>query len=470
MKIHSILLFTLLAVLAGCTADLPENGKGNGPQSVQVKFALTPTSANSNAWVYKDGEGDEFIQDGFCVMIDATTQKVEHLFYCPSSHEGQNFKSAIMLTAEGGTQISTTVGRKLFYNFANLTQAQVEAAVQQSLGQADFHFKENETVDTAKINQTALAVSADGFTPSTTQGIPMSGKQEVSISASDNGQIRTLNVVRMMGKLQLDFTNRTSAPVTVESVTLENLADNPSADKPNLMLFPFPVTPTTGDGANVTVKPNLTLEGKQHFSPHTYTVGKNLAVGETTTLKVYVNETDQPNTQFEQFILSVKLRTQSGTTEQRYSLVSDESDDWSYIARNDWRHIPIIFHDYLFELIPQDFPPIGVLPSSVKEADGTFTCTFHAGGDFHLQPRITNRATGQVVTNWTPSDVTWETLVDNTTLYKETPYWYGLGGYVHGCFNWNATGKSVHILRLTAEPEGVTARDFTAPVIINREN
>ena len=206
------------------------------------------------------------------------------------------------------------------------------------------------------------------------------------------------------------------------------------------------------------------------YSTHSYAVNKTLTQGESTSLSVYVNETERPNTNFEEFMLTVKLKDKDGETEQRYALVSNEDDNWHYIARNDWRHIPITIQDYVLELIPQDFPPIGVLPCSVKEADGTFTCTFHTSGDFHLYPRLSNRSTAQVIDAWTAEDVEWETLVDNTTLYEEAPYWYATGRYVHGTFRQNVQGSSTHVLRLQAAPEGVSARTFTVPVIIHRVN
>ena len=467
---HTLLLPLPLLLLAACTSDLPSDGPVPGTERIQVGFTLATSPTGANAWTYKDGEGNEFIQDGFCVMVDEQSREVEHIFYC--QNKNQNLKEEAVTTTSGSTNITTTVGRKLFYTFVNLEKAEVEAAIQKVNGMESFTFTEGATVDTAKVNQAALAVSADNFAPTTTKGIPMTGRQYVSLAPSDNGRIRSLYVVRMMGKLQFDFTNATDNELTVESVSIDKLADNPEDGHTNLMLFPAPLTPTVNDGANTTIVPNLTDYGKQddRYSTHTYTVGKKLAHGESTTLSVYVNESERPNTQFDEFMLTLKLKDKDGETEQRYALVSNENDDWDYIARNDWRHIPITIQDYVLELIPQDFPPIGVLPCSVKEADGTFTCTFHTYGDFHLYPRLTNRSTAQVIDSWTADDVEWKTLMDNTTLYATAPYWYSTGRYIHGTFKRHALGSSTHVLSLTADPEGVTARTFTVPVVIRRED
>lgn len=456
----------LLLLLAGCTegTDGPVHPEAD---SIRVGFTLAASGGTNGGWVYKNGEGDEFIQQGFCVMVNAETMKVEHLFF--TKDNGQNVPYGNVTTASGSTYITTTVGRKLFYTFANLTQDEVESAVRSSnASAADFHMAEDEALDTALLARTNIAVSADGFTPTRAKGIPMSGMQQITLAPSDNNQVRTLSVVRMVGKLQFDLTNGTASPLTVQSVTLDALSDNPADGEANLRLLPS-VTPTVGDGANVTIMPRLTPYGLAHHSAHTYPVGRTLQSGQSTTVTVYCNETAAPNTRFNRFLLTVQLLAADGTTtSQRYSLLSDNLDDWSFVARNDWRRIPVTFHDYRFELIPQDFPPIGVLPCSVKETDGTFTCTFRSFGDFHLIPRITNRATGQIVKGWTPEGVTWTTVTPNDALYATVPYWYATGSYVHGTFRRGQTGQSTHILTLEADPEGVTARTFVAPVIINR--
>jgi hypothetical protein len=74
-------------------------------------------------------------------------------------------------------------------------------------------------------------------------------------------------------------------------------------------------------------------------------------------------------------------------------LISNNAQyEWNYIARNDYRIIPITLDDYKFELIPYDFPPIGVYPVSVKElntSENLYEFTFHDYGHFHLLPKVT---------------------------------------------------------------------------------
>lgn len=481
MRAFHILLFFSLLLLGACTQDLPDNPGHTDKKRVTFSLALAPVATESSsraAWTPVLGDEKELVMNGFCVMVDAETKKVEHVFTSRDGDpKGQKFCN--VYNDEGSREIKTSTGEKLFYTFANLSRKEVEKAIAASMGRTDFHFTEGDVLDTVKIHQATIAISGNGFQPSLTNGIgiPMSGHQHLTIAASHQGKEFQINVVRMLAKLEFEISNDTKTPLYVENIVFENITkDAPDDDHPNLFLFPAPLTPKENTQTMITIKPNLTEWGKTNHGKQTITVKQTLAVGAKTNVVYYLNETAAPNTKFGDFMLTLNLRANddTGIKQQRFALISNaetaHQDSWLYIARNDWRYIPIHLHDYLFELIPQDFPPIGVLPSSVKEADGTFTCTFHADGDFHLQPRITDRKTGKEVTGWTASDPKWQTITPNPDLYTAsgTPAWYKPGSYIHGSFAPNATGQSTHVLTLTAAPEGNTARRFVCPVIINR--
>ena len=476
--IHILLFFTLL-LLGACTQDLPDNPSHADKTRVTFSLALAPVvtaPSQGSAWTPVLGSKEELVMNGFCVMVDAETSTVEHVFTSRDDDpKGQKYCN--VYNDAGTREIQTSTGEKLFYTFANLSREKVEQAIAASTGIAGFQFTKDAVIDTAKINKATIAISGNNFQPSETNGIPMSGYQHLTIAATDQGKEIQLNVVRLLAKLEFEITNDTETLLYVDSIKFENITQNaPDENTHNLFLFPAPLTPKENNATMITIKPNLTDWGKTHYEKLTIPVRQTLGNNATTSVTYYINETAAPNTKYGDFMLTLNLRDNdaTGIKQQRFALISNAEtqypDSWLYIARNDWRHIPIHLHDYLFELIPQDFPPIGVLPSSVKEADGTFTCTFHADGDFHLQPRITKRKTGTEVTSWTASDVNWQTITPNASLYTAsgTPAWYTTGSYIHGTFAPNATGQSTHVLTLTAAPEGVTARRFVCPVIINR--
>ena len=479
MRAFHILLFFSLLLLGACTQDLPDNPGHTDKKRVTFSLALTPAATESSsraAWTPVLGEEKELVMNGFCVMVDAETSMVEHVFKSRSEDEGKGQKYCNVYNDEGSREIKTSTGEKLFYTFANLSQEKVERAIAASMNKTDFHFTKDAVLDTTQINKATIAICGNNFQPSKDNGIPMSGYQHLTIAASHQGKEIQLNVVRMLAKLEFEISNDTQTPLYVENIVFENITKNAPDATPNLFLFPAPRTPKEYDQTMITIKPNLTEWGKTNYEKQRISVKQTLEVGAKTNVVYYLNETAAPNTTFGDFMLTLNLRANdaTGTKQQRFALISNaetaHQDSWLYIARNDWRYIPIHLHDYLFELIPQDFPPIGVLPSSVKEADGTFTCTFHADGDFHLQPRITDRKTGKGVTGWTASDPKWQTITSNPGLYTAsgTPAWYKPGSYIHGTFAPNATGQSTHVLTLTAAPEGNTARRFVCPVIIKR--
>jgi hypothetical protein len=123
-----------------------------------------------------------------------------------------------------------------------------------------------------------------------------------------------------------------------------------------------------------------------------------LAINATREVTFYINECKTGT----DFNLTIGLGDATNTNEYRYALIDSkgataaDDDKWDYIARNDYRIIPIVLDDYHFEIIPYDFPPIGVYPVSVSEIDDVnhiYNFTFHDYGHFHLLPRVTKGST-----------------------------------------------------------------------------
>lgn len=380
MRAFHILLFFSLLLLGACTQDLPDNPGHTDKKRVTFSLALAPVATESSsraAWTPVLGDEKELVMNGFCVMVDAETKKVEHVFTSRDGDpKGQKFCN--VYNDEGSREIKTSTGEKLFYTFANLSRKEVEKAIAASMGRTDFHFTEGDVLDTVKIHQATIAISGNGFQPSLTNGIgiPMSGHQHLTIAASHQGKEFQINVVRMLAKLEFEISNDTKTPLYVENIVFENITkDAPDDDHPNLFLFPAPLTPKENTQTMITIKPNLTEWGKTNHGKQTITVKQTLAVGAKTNVVYYLNETAAPNTKFGDFMLTLNLRENdaAGTQQQRFALISNaetaHQDSWLYIARNDWRYIPIHLHDYLFELIPPGFPPIGC-PAQFRQGSG----------------------------------------------------------------------------------------------------
>lgn len=493
LRLSSMLVLlgcTLMGVI-GCSNDeLPETEQPDAsPQPITIRLdvaALPSLNAhNSRSWQYAEGNVEgENIQSAFTLMFDDKFN-IERILVLRTDGEGKDQETVGMVdeknpAAKDGL-FRTTTGEKSFLTFVNIPREVVEAAYAKKLNSTNpnlnFKFKVGESFasDEARtaLSEMSIAVCADDFnktSPSKTHGIPMTGWHKAMLTyRTHNLRTFTVYALRMLSKLQFDFTNELGQKVKINSIEVDRLTDDATATNGNVKPFPHPATPLGPTDLTVTVKPSLLATATQ--SPKTFTVNNiEIEPGQKASCSFYVNETDVPNNVFHQFTLKLNLTLADGTTQQvRYALVSNESNEWNYIARNDWRIIPIVLQDYKLELVPQDFPPIGVLPAAVKSENDVFTCIFHASGDFHLKPQLVQYSTGKVVQTWKNREPLFETLTPNDALYSKKPEWSALEGCIHGSFASNQTGQSVHTLTLKCQPEGGVERLYIVPVIIDKQ-
>lgn len=492
LRLSSMLVLlgcALWGVIACSNDELPDTEHPDAsPQSITIRLdvaALPSLNAhNSRGWQYATGNVEgENIQSAFTLMFDDKFN-IERILVLRADNKDKDLKTARMIDVANPSDTTglfrTTTGEKSFLTFVNIPREDVEAAYAKKLNHTNpdpnFKFKVGESFasDEARtaLSEMSIAVCADDFNktaPSATHGIPMTGWHNAMLTyRTHDHRTFTVYALRMLSKLQFDFTNELGQRVKINSIEVDRLTDDATATNGNVKPFPHPATPFGPTDLTVTVKPSLLTTATQ--SPQTFSVDSEIETGKKVSCSFYVNETDVPNNVFHQFTLKLNLTLADGTTQQvRYALVSNESNEWNYIARNDWRIIPIRLQDYKLELVPQDFPPIGVLPAAVKSENDVFTCIFHASGDFHLKPQLVQYSTGKVVQTWKNRGPLFETLTPNDALYSEKPEWSVSEGCIHGSFASNQTGQSVHTLTLKCQPEGGVERLYVVPVIIDKQ-
>ncbi len=267
-------------------------------------------------------------------------------------------------------------------------------------------------------NGKTAGFSARGFDPTNVgtsnniygvAGIPMTNVQTINIPGDTNID---LVVVRTYAKIQLQVYNETGQDITIKSVKFSDITRSVND---NYKLLPETSATsgeiTTMDVEHGTIQPNLNtaITGKSVFrytpsSPVTVSgTGKTVADNSYVPITFYINESSAPTNLFGKFFIALEIDKGSGNpSEYRYALISGtnksgETGSWDYIARNDYRIIPIVLDDYKLDIIPYDFPAIGVYPASVKEEDGLYTINFHDYGHFHLLPKVTKVSTGDAV-------------------------------------------------------------------------
>ena len=389
---YMLALFSMLA-MTGCSfeddnADCQGNGEG---EKMQVELRLT-ASANSLTRSYSTSDGvtraswvdtnaaleGEMMHNCFVVIVqDGKIQSIVQRDFTEEV-EKTNLKAKVEL------------GNATFYSFANITPAELGITM---------------TTTPAEIESKYYNVEGNTQTLSD-KGIPMSNKQTVDIT--DKKQSVDLEVIRMMAKVELNFTNDTGYDLSIKSVKLTDITDNAAN---NVSLLPM-----KDASGNVVPNINDAATYKDYTVSIGGTSGTQVKNGGTLQTTFYVNESVARNPKY--FVLSIN--TDKGTVTNRIAMT-----EWSKIARNDYLVIPVKLVDYRIELEPQVFTAIGVIPELKYDGD-RITATFKSYGEFHLKLHVIKRSDNTELNNWTFKSI--RTLEadpaggEGTSIYDEEPY------------------------------------------------
>lgn len=389
---YMLALFSTLAIV-GCSFEEDHadcQGKGEG-EKMQVELRLT-ASANSLTRSYSTSDGvtraswvdtnaareGEMMHNCFVVIVQ--NGKIQSIVQRDFTEEVE--QTSLKAKAE--------LGNATFYSFANITPAELGITM---------------TTTPAEIESKYYKVEGNTQTLST-KGIPMSNKQTVNITSKK--QQVDLEVIRMMAKVELNFTNDTGYDLSIKSVKLTDITDN-AADNVSLL-------PMKDASGNVVPNINDAATYKDYTVSIGGTSGTQVKNGGTLQTTFYVNESVARNPKY--FVLSIN--TDKGTVTNRIAMT-----EWSKIARNDYLVIPVKLVDYRIELEPQVFTAIGVIPE-LNYAGDRITATFKSYGEFHLKLHVIRRSDNKELNNWTFKSIT--TLEadpaggEGTSIYDEAPY------------------------------------------------
>lgn len=391
------LMLLLAAAFTACSSDVAEDpiGPSTGNKvKVNLTIGVQPAHNATRAATEEVGTDNENMFSWF--VIAAKGGKVAAI-WDNTTKGNANLQD---VTEDQIKNVELETGNYDFYSFANISRSDIPELASLNVGS-----------NMPNLLQVAFR-AADNF--NNTKCIPMSNKETITIAST--GESYELHVVRMLAKVTLELKNESSSDITIMSATLSDITTNTS----NIMLLP-----QMKGNSDYICEPNLPANGVTTGDyKYTPTTPIQVTTGNTESMTFYVNESATPENLHNLFTLT--LETSTGI--ERYALISNDENEWDYIARNDHRIIPVILQDYKLDIIPKDFPPIGVLPASVKEEDGLFTVTFHAPGHFHLEPVVTKYSTGETVNygndenQWTfDSWTTVGTIPDNFYITGAAP-------------------------------------------------
>ena len=422
--IYIMMLAAVAVVMAACSSDdAIDNGNGqlsdNNLAEVRLHIAPASTSGVTRAWQDPNATDDEMMNI-WVVVITTDANVVEKVIACKPTGTSREVDAIENLP----------LGTHKFYSFANMSVDYLATLLGITINMpamsADDTVYEATTASgtvNADKNVTVIGNGFDRFDSAGdgnlfgSYGIPMSNVQTATIA---NNTSIDLIVVRMLAKLKVSVQNQTGAAQYIKYASITSITDN--VDN-NLKLLPSYTTASSANNMEAVhgdIQPNLngTPATVELAIPGMATT-EALANNATREVTFYVNECATGT----DFYLTIGLGDASSTQEYRYALIdnkgktTEDDDMWDYIARNDYRVIPIILDDYHFQIIPYDFPPIGVFPVSVSEVDTEnhiYNFTFHDYGHFHLLPTVTK---GGAVVDFSASTPTgsgykW-TLIDN---------------------------------------------------------
>ena len=478
MKRHHIhiCLLLLLGTFTACQQDDDNNNaEGNGPALVTLRIGTADMANTTRAWNDDNAlvSRAEMMYNWTVLVVNSSNQ----IAYKYTNDDADGVVAADNAEIDVVCQnVSMASGTYTVYSFANISEASLQTILGVSSlepGTALSDVDQKTVTINANLKQEA-DITADNAFGLGSKGIPMSNRQTLTV----NGTVeKDLIVVRMVAKLEFIFFNCTGEnevsgeDLTVKSVSISGIT---SASTGNLKLLPNlnNVGTTTDDEMTFThgdIRPNLatgiTTEEVKFVpanalsvaSTDTYDISKlpgNANYASAKKFVFYVNES-QLATSDDRFELNVEL----ANGDYRYTLVSTgtgaglevgktggggnedptttpvtatpRSEDWTYIARNDYRVIPIVLDNYRLELVPYDFPAIGVYPVSVKTIDATTNLheiLFHDYGHFHLVPHV-YRGTAWAGTEsnaaypWTGKDIAFSATAPSATPFPSPSVW-----------------------------------------------
>ena len=462
--IHTALILMVLAFISACatdSADPIQGGSGGDNQGDKVTVHMTlstaPSSGTRATLSWNDGEPAENMKSWVVAFVK--DNKVVSFAEKTDVSANNRIKDEVIIKDLPKEEAIYQV-----YSFANLTAKELGIA-------------KDATVDFDSKN---WKMNGNGFVV-TTNGIPMSNKQEVKIDASGNPNKKELWVVRMLAKVTLQFKNPSATPLVIKEITLSDVTSNPSTTvntDGNIMLLPKHSDASSGaDNDEVTCSPNLV--GQAATVNYTYKLSSAKTIPASTNaykpeneISFYVNESAAGNTS-KYFIIN--LNTSTGI--QRYALFKD----WTKIARNDHHILPISLDDYKLKFDVQSFTAIGLYPSITDHGTTlSYTC-YYPEEEFHIQPKVVHADDTDVSGTIDYANVKWDLIQEDgmadaaaatanaQKVFKVLPSWKSTTGYFEGTFNDDKADKQRALYQVTVPVPGETSKSLIYKILFTKD-
>lgn len=349
--------------------------------------------------------------------------------------------------------VKLNTGATIFYSFANIKPQEIGLDANTSVGRPlpdGFDEKTYQMDGNCQLFHQLM-------TPDFKNGYPMSNKQVVNIT--DNQQVISLEVIRMVAKVQLSITNATDHAINLKTITLSDVTLNGNQ---NIKLLPNVDSNNELKGVNLAdgaVKGTITLTAAENN-------GITIEARAKQTACFYMNESlvdkgaDGGNRYFVLSLTTVDAATGT-TSNHRYAMLS-----WNEIRRNDYLKIPIKLEDYQIRWKVEAFSPIGVLPKVTDDGEN-LSLDFGYYGEFHIKPEVIKLSSNgsqtlsvsewQMGTDATGSDG-WKLQEQNpkgedgVNIFDASPSWIPSAYRLEGEMG-NRTGSAIYTMKIKVKEQ-----------------
>ena len=421
-----LMLAVLVAGLVGCTSD-DDAVSVNQPSDGQLTLRLgiddgeglgseRNTRARTVNWKDDNATDDEMMNLWVVVVTNTSDGSVVKCIVC---------RPPVGSTEQEIDEVGKMLrGNYTVYSFANISVQNVctllgltAPGTLPTIGSEPVEVGVTGTVANAAAK--TATINGNNFNPTAAdngfgeKGIPMSNVQTITEVMAE----KDLIVVRMLAKIEVQLFNDGATDATIESISLTDITANGAN---NLKLLPnydtAPDYPDDMEFYHKDLQPNLGADAtKGNMTYTTPTATRTVAATghkstdatkNPVTFTFYVNESVAPidNTSATTgngsglFYLSLGIKTGIGEDvvyshaliDQRGKTEADNGA-WHYIARNDYRVIPVVLTDWLLRIEPLAFVPIAGYPAVLLSSDAQ-KATFSTGGPIILQPFVKKRS------------------------------------------------------------------------------
>lgn len=451
-KIYYYICIWAVCLLAACSAGDDATsfpGQADAENRVGVTLQLSTLSSQTSqpsrssltraAWE-TDTEAlpGEMMKSWFVVVVQ--NGKIEKIIT-------SDLKSGVIEVEKDQVFVKLNKGETTFYSFANIKPEDIGLDASTFVGQPLPDGFDEKTYQMDGNSQ----LFHELMTPEFKNGYPMSNKQMVNIT--DNQQVISLEVIRMMAKVQLSITNATEHAIYLKTITLSDVTQNgnqnikllPNVDSNNQLQVNLP---------NSAKKGTITLTAAEND-------GITIKEGAKQTACFYMNESlvdkgaDGGNRYFILSLTTVDATTGT-TSNHRYAMLS-----WNEIRRNDYLKIPIKLEDYQIRWTVEAFSPIGVLPK-VKDDGENLSLDFGYYGEFHIKPEVIklSRTGSQTLSvsewqmgtdaagsdGWTLKEQ-YPEGADGVNIFDASPSWIPVTYRLEGEMG-NRTGSAIYTMKI----------------------